>query len=90
MTHARKKAATINLRVDAAQLAFIDKATALQKKDRTSFILDLVYQEAINIMLDRRLFLLDEKKFNEFESILNSTPKDLPKLKALFGEKPSL
>lgn len=87
MALAPKKAATINLRIDATQLAMIDKAIALQKKDRTSFILDLAYQEAINVVLDRRLYLLDEDGFNRFESILNSAPRDLPALKALLLKK---
>lgn len=87
MAHALKKEATINLRVDASQLALIDKATSLQKKDRTSFILDIVYREAINVLLDRRLFLVDEQQFDEFENILNSAPRDLPKLKALLLKK---
>jgi len=37
MAHTGKKEATINLRVDSTQLALIDKATSLQKKDRTKF-----------------------------------------------------
>jgi len=87
MAYTRKKEATINLRIEPSQLAMIDKATRLQNKDRTSFILDVAYREAINVLLDRRLFLLDEEQFNEFENILNSEPRDLPKLKALLQKK---
>lgn len=89
MAYARKKEATINLRVDTSQLALIDEATSLQKKDRTNFILDVVYREAVNVILDRRLFTLDEQSFSEFENILNAAPRELPKLKALLQKKPA-
>ena len=85
--NSRKKSEVINIRVDTSQLALIDKATAILKKDRSSFILDVVNREAIDAILDRRLFLLDEAQYNELERIFNSPARKLPRLKALLHKK---
>lgn len=83
----KKEPKSINLRINSAKLALIDKATSLQKKDRTNFILDAAYKAAVNVILDRRLFLVDEQLFDKIENILNSPPQDLPKLKALLRKR---
>lgn len=57
--------APINIRARQTQRELIDRAAAAQYKSRSDFIL-----EAENVLLDQRLFLLDEGQFAEFADAL--------------------
>ena len=81
------KTAPINMRVEPSQHALLTKAAALLKKDRSAFILDVACREAENVLLDQRLFQLDEEAFNAFESALEAPMADNQKLKDLLTEK---
>ncbi len=79
---------TVNLRVNARCLEIIDRAAELQaNSDRTKYILDAAYKAAENDLYNRVNFFLSEEAFNQIEEILNATPRDLPKLRALLNEK---
>ncbi len=43
---------------------------AAQHKSRSDFILEAACKEAENVLLDQRLFLLDERQFAEFAAAL--------------------
>ena len=60
------KSAPINMRVEPSQHALLTKAAALLNKDRSAFILDVACREAQNVLLDQRLFQLDEDDFASF------------------------
>ena len=82
------KSAPINMRVEPSQHALLTKAAALLKKDRSAFILDVACREAEQVLLDQRLFQLDEEKFKAFEAALLAPIPDSKKLKALLTETP--
>lgn len=82
------KTAPINMRVEPAQQALLTKAAALLHKDRSAFILDVACREAENVLLDQRLFQLNEADFEAFEAALAAPIPENAKLKALL-EKPS-
>ena len=78
----------VNLKYPIARLALLDKAVKLHPhSDRTKYIIDAVTQAVENDLLDRRDFFLNEEDFNLFEKMLNSPPRDIKVLKALFKEK---
>ncbi len=52
-----------------------------------TIILDVVCREAENVLLDQRLFQLDEQTFDEFEKMLEQPVEGRPKLDALLKEK---
>lgn len=56
----------INLRASAEERAVIDYAASLVNKSRTDFILELAYNEAQNIILDQRMFMLDDERYAAF------------------------
>ncbi|MDO6681054.1 DUF1778 domain-containing protein [Oceanobacter sp. 5_MG-2023] len=81
------RTAPINMRVEPSQQALLTKAAALVHKDRTSFILEVACREAENILLDRRLFQLDDSAFQAFEEALDRPVPMNTKLKNLLSEE---
>lgn len=80
------KTAPINMRVEPHKHALLTKAASLLKVDRSVFILDVACREAENVLLNRRIFLLDESTFNAFEAALTEPTPTNENLKALFAE----
>ncbi|ASF49081.1 DUF1778 domain-containing protein [Methylophaga nitratireducenticrescens] len=80
-----KRQAPINLRALPAQRALIDRASQICGKSRTDFVLEAACREAENILLDQRLFFLDEQTFNAFEESLLAPVKDNPALRKLLA-----
>lgn len=60
----------INLRASHDQKALIDRAASCLGKSRTEFILDTTRKEAEQVLLDRRIYLLDDEQFAAFEAAL--------------------
>ncbi len=65
---------TINLRASTAQRSVIDRAAKALGKTRTEFMLEAAGRMAEDALLDRRLFLLDEKAHAAFVSALDAPP----------------
>jgi len=80
------KTAPINMRVEPSQHALLTKAAAVLHKDRSAFILDVACREAENVLLDQRLFYLEDDDFNLFEAALDAPLPDNEKLRALLAE----
>lgn len=79
------KTAPINMRVEPSQHALLTKAAEMLNKDRSVFILDVACREAENVLLDQRLFQLDDDAFAAFESALDAPVPNNTKLKALLA-----
>lgn len=80
------KTSPINMRVEPQQRALLTKAAELLKVDRSSFILEVACREAQNVILDQRLFLLNNADFEAFEAALDEPVPTNKKLKSLFAE----
>lgn len=63
---------TINLRASAEQKALIDRAARRLGKSRTEFVLDTMREAAETVLLDQRLFGLDEAAFSAFQAMLDA------------------
>lgn len=77
------KTAPINMRVEPSQHALLTRAAALLHKDRSAFILDVACREAENVLLDQRLFQLNEQEFAAFEAALEAPVTESANLKKL-------
>ncbi len=78
----------VNIKYPITRLALLDKAVKLHaNSDRTKYIIEAVNRAVENDLLNRRDFFLNDRDFKEFEKILNSPPRDIKTLKALFKEK---
>ncbi len=80
------KTASINMRVEPARQSLLSKAARLVHKDRTAFILDVACREAENVLLDQRLFQLDDETFAAFAASLTAPVPENSKLKKLLKE----
>jgi uncharacterized protein (DUF1778 family) len=78
---------TINLRASRKQKVLIDRAAEALGRTRSDFMLDTACREAESVLLDRRYFALSEEAFKRFTSILDSPPKDNPRLRRLLHTK---
>jgi len=87
MSITRNKIAPINIRALEGQRALIDKAASSLNKTRSDFMLEVACQAAENILLDQRLFLVDDDTFNTFQAQLDAPVADNEKLHYLLNQK---
>ncbi|MCP4264642.1 MAG: DUF1778 domain-containing protein [Candidatus Brocadiaceae bacterium] len=87
MAQSVTRTAPINLRALNSQRSLIDKAASILGKNRSDFMLETVCREAENILLDQRLFILNEADFDAFTAALDAPVKDNPTLKNLMTHK---
>ena len=76
---------TINLRASAAQKALIDRAAARLGKTRTEFMLAAARDAAENVLLDQRLFLLNEPRYEAFVACLDAPVESTEALRKLLA-----
>ncbi|HSZ11309.1 MAG TPA: DUF1778 domain-containing protein [Rhizomicrobium sp.] len=79
--------AVVNLRVPLAVRDLIDNAATMLGKTRTAFMIESSRKEAIDVMLDQRLFTLDGKQFDAFAKALDETPASNAKLRRLMSSQ---
>lgn len=80
---------SINLRIEAQTRRLIDDAAAVLGKTRTEFMIDSARAQAIDVLLDQRLFVLDAERYGAFVHMLDQPPVPGPKLRALLRRKPA-
>lgn len=83
------KKGSINLRIEADTRRLIDEAAAAVGKTRTEFMVESARREAIDVLLDRRLFALDPDHFDAFARALDDPPAPGPKLRSLLRRTPA-
>lgn len=76
---------TINLRIEAHTRQLIDDAAQVLGKTRTEFMIESARRQAIDVLLDQRLFALDDARYDAFVHALDNPPAPGPKLRALLG-----
>jgi len=74
---------SINLRTDATSRDLIDRAAEALGKNRSEFMLDVARREATVVLLDQRLFLLDDRAYRRFTTALDAAPTENPRLRRL-------
>lgn len=80
---------SINLRIEAQTRQLIDDAAAVLGKTRTEFMIESARAQAIDVLLDQRLFVLDAERYDAFVEALDNPPAPGPKLRALLRRKPA-
>ena len=76
---------TINMRVLPRVRELIDRAAEVSNKTRSDFMLDAARREAETVLLDRRLFLVDEAAYRKFVDLLDAPPRCNEKLRKLLA-----
>ncbi|MBU6527745.1 DUF1778 domain-containing protein [Methylocystis sp. MJC1] len=81
--------ASINLRIEANTRQLIDEAAAVLGKTRTEFMIESARRQAIDVLLDQRLFALDPDRYDAFMRALDNPPAPGPKLESLLRRVPA-
>ena len=74
---------SINLRTDATSRDLIDRAAEALGKNRSEFMLAAARREATAVLLDQRLFQLDDPAYRRFTAALDAPPTENPRLRRL-------
>lgn len=80
---------SINLRIESTSRQLIDDAAAILGQTRTEFMVESARRQAVDVLLDQRLFMLDSKRYDSFMQALENPPAPGPKLKALLRRTPA-
>lgn len=80
---------SINLRIETRTRQLIDDAAAILGRTRTEFMVESARREAIDVLLDQRLFALDSNRFDAFVHALDNPPAPGPKLRSLLRREPA-
>ncbi len=80
---------SINLRIETNTRQLIDEAAAALGKTRTEFMVESARRQAIDVLLDQRLFRLDDERYDAFLHALDNPPAPGPKLRALLRRTPA-
>lgn len=79
---------SLNLRIETQTRQLIDEAAAALGKTRTEFMVESARANAIDVLLDRRLFVLDARSHDAFVDALDNPPAPDDKLRALMRRAP--
>lgn len=79
---------TVNLRIETHTRQLIDDAAAILGKTRTEFMIESARQQAIDVLLDQRLFVLAADRYDAFMEALDNPPAPGPKLRSLLRRIP--
>ena len=80
---------SINLRIDTHVRQLIDDAAAILGKTRTEFMIESARRQAVDVLLDQRLFMLDSERYDDFIHALDNPPAPGPKLRSLLRRVPA-
>src|SRR3954468_1773757 len=80
---------SINLRVETQTRQLIDDAAAVLGKTRTEVMMESARRQAIEVVLARRLFVLDSDRYDAFIDALDNPPAPGPKLRSLLRRIPA-
>jgi uncharacterized protein (DUF1778 family) len=80
---------SINLRIETHTRQLIDDAATILGKTRTEFMIESARRQAIDVVLDQRLFALDSDGYDSFLHALDNPPAPGPKLRSLLRRVPA-
>lgn len=80
---------SINLRIDVSTRQLIDEAAAILGKTRTEFMVESARRQAIDVLLDQRLFVLNPNYYDAFMQALDNPPAPGLKLRSLLRRIPA-
>ena len=78
---------TITMRLPEQTKELIDRAAAAVDKSRTQFVLESARERALDVLLDQRVFHLDEAASEAFAEALENPPPPVAALRALIKSK---
>ena len=86
MPAAKPKSERIDIRTTPAAKETLQRAAAIAHKNVSEFLLDAGLSAAAEALADRRVFTLDEVKWQEFQKALDRPVRKKPRLAKLLSE----
>ena len=80
---------SVNLRIETDTREIIDGAAAVLGKTRTEFMVEAAPHQAIDVLLDQRLFKLDADRFDAFMNAIDNPPEPGQRLRSLLRQVPA-
>lgn len=90
MAIAENKSERIEVRTTPNIKALLQQAAVSSRKTVTDFMLEAGIDAAENALADRRIFRLDERRWQAFQDILDRPVTNKPRLARLLAEKSAL
>ena len=87
MSIAETKSERIEVRTTPSVKALLQRAAASAHKNVTEFLLEAGIKAAEDALADRRMFRLDDRRWKEFQNILDRPVVNKPRLARLLSEK---
>ncbi len=78
----------VDLRLTPDAKRTLQQAATAANKTLTEFLLDSGLTAAFDTLADRRTFVLDDARWQEFTTALDAPPLDNTRLRALLARKP--
>jgi uncharacterized protein (DUF1778 family) len=85
---AKPKTEPMSFRMDVETRLLVDRAASIAGQNRTEFMLTALREKATEILLNQRLFTLNESDWATFLDRLDNPPPPNAKLKALLARVP--
>lgn len=85
---AKPKTEPMSFRMDVETRLLVDRAASIAGQNRTEFMLTALREKATEILLNHRLFTLNESDWATFVDRLDNPPPPNAKLKALLARVP--
>lgn len=85
---AKPKTEPMSFRMDVETRELVDRAASITGQNRTDFMLTTLRERATEILLNQRLFTLNESDWATFVDRLDNPPPPNAKLKALLARVP--
>ena len=84
---AETKSERMEVRTTPSVKALLQRAAASAHKNVTEFLLEAGIKAAEDALADRRMFRLDDRRWKEFQNILDRPVVNKPRLARLLSEK---
>ncbi len=79
----------VDLRMTPSAKRTLQRAAAVRNKTVTEFLLDCGLNAAFDTLSDRRVFQLDQKRWDAFQDALAKPPRTNPRLRKLLARRPA-
>jgi uncharacterized protein (DUF1778 family) len=79
----------VDLRMTPSAKQTLQQAASSKNKTLTEFLLDTGLHAAYDTLADRRVFVLDQQRWDAFMAALDAPPADNPRLRTLLARKPA-
>jgi uncharacterized protein (DUF1778 family) len=84
---ANTRSERVTLRMTPEAKRSLQEAAAVSNKSLSEFLLDTALSAAEEFLPDRRVFYLDQERWDAFMAALGAPPKDNPRLRKLFARQ---